>query len=972
MAETGGRRYVVLAVVIMLLAALPFSPLVSFQSSQHIDPASATDDPHLPTKDSDNDGMPDWWELIHKLNPFDAADAAWDTDHDGFDLNGDGMLEGSENFTNLMEYEMESLLGNSTDPNDPDSDRDGMSDGWEALYGLDPLWEGDAKLDSDNDSHDFDYDGNITNSEKFTNLAEFQNGTSPWEPDTDGDGMPDGWEAFWYLDPTSGVDAWQDADNDGWDADFNGDLSFAEFYTNLAEYLNDTAPRDADTDNDEMPDGWEVTFGLDPLDASDNWEDLDGDGLDNIREYNNSLLDTGWRRADEIDTTHPDLNDTDGDSLSDFAELSTWLTDPTFNDTDFDGMPDGWEVQYGLNPLDPADARGDLDNDGHDYDRSQAVEPDEYYTNLQEYLNGTDPTNPDSDNDGIPDGWEVQYGLDPLDPLDAVLDTDGDGWDFNRNGEVVGNETFTSLEEYSRDTHPDLNDTDGDGMWDGWEVWFGLNPLDPFDAGVDYDLDGHDANWNGSLESDELHTNLLEFMADTHPRVADTDGDGMWDGWEYQQGLDPNNPLDSLTDPDNDGVVNRLEYNNSLAGSNYTEVDGIRSTIPLLNDTDGDGLLDGEEIFVYFTDPTWNDTDMDGMPDGWEIRYGLDPLWEGDAWLDGDNDGYDANLNLSLEQGELFTNLEEYLNSTDPTNGDSDFDGMADGWEVYWGFDPLNNSDAWDDPDNDGLVNLHEFNNSLVEGYDENVIAADAIPGSDPLGRDTDSDQIEDGEEVVAGDDTFVTDPSNPDSDGDGMPDGWEIFYGLDPFNASDAGEDPDDDGWDFDRNGTIEPREHFTNLQEYLNGTDPWVADSDSDGMPDGWEAWYGLDPGDAADAALDLDSDGYDANRDDELSPEEKFTNLEEFRNNTNPALPDSDGDNCTDGWEVYWDEHKPANETRGFDPLDASDGGLDYDDDGWEDWEGNWHYFPNWREDDAQTDPWDADSDDDGMSDGYEADN
>ena len=44
----------------------------------------------------------------------------------------------------------------------------------------------------------------------------------------------------------------------------------------------------------------------------------------------------------------------------------------------------------------------------------------------------------------------------------------------------------------------------------------------------------------------------------------------------------------------------------------------------------------------------------------------------------------------------------------------------------------------------------------------------------------------------------------------------------------------------------------------------------------------------------------------------------------------------------------------------------------DDGWEDWEGVWHNFPNWREEEAQTDPWDPDTDDDGMSDGFEADN
>ncbi|HUF09931.1 MAG TPA: hypothetical protein VMO47_11455 [Rhodothermales bacterium] len=50
---------------------------------------------------------------------------------------------------------------------------------------------------------------------------------------------------------------------------------------------------------------------------------------------------------------------------------------------------------------------------------------------------------------------------------------------------------------------------------------------------------------------------------------------------------------------------------------------------------------------------------------------------------------------------------------------------------------------------------------------------------------------------------------------------------------------------------------------------------DNDRDGMPDGWESSNGLDPADGSDHALDPDRDGY--------------TNIEEFLNGTNPQSPD-----------------------------------------------------------------------------------
>ena len=113
----------------------------------------------------------------------------------------------------------------------------------------------------------------------------------------------------------------------------------------------------------------------------------------------------------------------------------------------------------------------------------------------------------------------------------------------------------------------------------------------------------------------------------------------------------------------------------------------------------------------------------------------------------------------------------------------------------------------------------------------------------------------------------------NPDSDGDGMPDWWEALYGLDSGNPSDSLEDCDGDG--------------LSNLEEFLCGTDPHRADTDGDGMSDAWETAHGLRPCNASDASADQDGDG--------------LVNLAEFHAGTDPGNPDTDGDGETDGMEV-----------------------------------------------------------------------
>lgn len=685
--------------------------------------------------------------------------------------------------------------------------------------------------------------------------------------------------------------------------------------------------------------------------------DLDGDGLFGVIE-----LDIGTSDANP---------DTDGDAMTDGSEIDNALgqfgggacPNPTKPDSDEDGVMDGSELSYPV---------------------------------------PTSPCTADTDNDSIPDGIEFASGISPIlsngfyvsTPPTATSSkiTQSPTWPG-----VLSTAPTTNPGQWSglafpfTDTrlqsNPQQQDTDGDSISDGTE--FGQScsltsgtVLGSYVNDADSDDDGYQDFPDNDADVGPAAGNGGELNDDSTPSVcdSDSDGDGIQDGTEVNQG------------------TNRLDW-----------------------DSDDDGLSDREEIQIYFTDPNNPDTDGDTADGVIAARAPASiPVLTGHSGTGTIECLSDCEEALSATA--QFNNPPNPLDETDPLQIDTDGDGINDNIEFNPGcndgpggpgtgtalFDGFANSF---DSDADGLRDAEDAVGDVPAATGINNTPSSRAwttfpetPTPTPGGTKTlGADGVNDGEL----NDDILTGICDPDSDGDGVLDGAERQIGSDPFDW-----DTDDDGrddreflgggpipsdpldFDTDDDGLGDGVEVFS-----VNTTNPVNADTDGDGLCDGGGSTpsFGIDG--SGTNPLCFGGTGSVGGIGDHPNPlglgEDENGNGTVDAGETDPNQFDTDGDAEGDGVEKLGFSTSrqfmiPTTDLRGrpinvfypttgcMDPLDpdTDDDGLD---DGFEDFnhDGNWDFLPSdfdhedpipgpVRPEPEETNPCDADSDDDGLND------
>ncbi|MEL6865610.1 MAG: hypothetical protein AAFP19_14380 [Bacteroidota bacterium] len=596
--------------------------------------------------DLDNDGIPAFLDLDSDNDGIpDIVEAG------GTDTNNDGQVEYATpgNPATMADSDNDGLvntfdLGTISSISYPDTDGDGIRDPYD--------------LDSDNDgmadlveSYGVDTNGN----------GQVDTMTDPGTGDTDDNGWADATEASPLVNQST-------TDNT---IDFDGD--------NLANHL------DIDSDNDGI---------IDLIESNGQDNDLNGQADDGTNVFTDSNND-GWEDNYDAGRLSTSADGGDNNSIPDYA---TGLGNP---DYDGDGQPNYLDID--------ADDDGIVDN-----------------TEAQSTIGYTAPNTggtPDSDGDGLNNNYDTINGfggpgLDPVntdglaDGADYVdLDTDQDGETdriegHDTNGDGVVNGTDTPVADSGL---PIGADADNDGLLGGYDN--NDSSIDPTNGNLQGSSHAN-VDVPASLERDWRELSDLDIDDDGIPNseedgatgydpIADEDGDGLLN---YLDDADATVGFPSFTDSNNDGINDA--FDTDVDGiPDYIDLDADNDGIPdlveaggtdsdnngitdVLTDTDGDGLVDlydnndTDGPTGSGADPSTpsssvlTDPDMNGTTDGPDTDS--DGIYD---WvdLDSDNDGI-ADL---VEVGGIDTNGDGKIDSmTNPTTGDTDFNGWADSVEA--------------------------------------------------------------------------------------------------------------------------------------------------------------------------------------------------------------------------------------------------------------------------------------------------
>ncbi|MCL5247717.1 Ig-like domain-containing protein, partial [Cellulophaga sp. 20_2_10] len=602
-----------------------------------------------------------------------------------------------------------------------------------------------------------------------------------------------------------------------------------------------------------------------------------------------------------------------------------------------------------------ADANGIADGavsaDGIPSTAGTGTVPTETTTGTPDYLNL------DSDADGCSDANEA---------YESSTADNGDGSEYNDadtasasdgSGKILANGLVASA-AYNTGTVTAVTtvdtDLDGDGL-------VGICDLDD-------DGDGDpDATDTDPLDPCVYSTNQVPTNAEASWNDLDCDGDGETNGFEITNGTDPADPCEVT-----------VATVRAPSDENYA--------VWAAEDCDGDTIDNGTEV-TNSTDPFNTDTDGDGVPDNTDTDP-LDPCTPVQA---AGYTGYDASNAIWAAadcDGDGVLNGTEATNGSDPYNTDTDGDGVPDNTDTapldpctpvqspgYTGYDATNSIWAAADCDGDGVLNGTEVTNGSDpyntdtdgDGVPDNTDTAPLDPctpvqaagytgydATNPIwaAADCDSDGVINGTENMNG-----TDPYSSDTDGDGVPDTTDIdpldpcdpvqaagYTGYDASNAIWAAADCDGDGV---LNGT-----------EATNGSDPYNTDTDGDGVPDNTDTdpldpctpvqaagYTGYDATNPIWAAADCDGDG--------------VLNSTEVTNGTDPYSNDTDGDGVPDNLDTDALDPCSPSQSPGYIGYDASNAiwaAADCDGDN----------VTNGTEDTFGTDPYNTDTDGDGIQD------